>query len=574
MAAMRSKAGLLPVPTWLAATKKARPLSFGLCAARWLQSVGERRQNEHTHLSDVNKLHSTNLIVAALGGEGGGVFTNWLIAIAAANGWLAQTTFLAGVAQRTGATIYYIELMARSATQGQPPVMSLFPAPGDIDIAISSELVEAGRMLQRGFVTPERTTLISSTHRVYGITEKINLADGTINPQVLLRAANKYAKEFIGYDMQSIAARHEAVVSAVLLGALAGSGALPFSRQSFVDVVSKTDRAVAANMAAFEDSYQTARSAVGLASTGGPLWQEATSQAGQSLRPGAGATEAARATAAFQLPKARSKQGALWLERVRETFPERTHFNIYHGLSRTFEYQDPAYAVQYLDELTAILALDVKDANYELTNAVARHLALWMCFEDIARVAMLKTRSGRMDEMRAEVKADDGQIIHVTEYFKPRVEEVCAILPAAIGGFWLAGKRRRAVLGFFVGGGKKLRTDRLSVYLLLRFLGMLGRFRRASLGYRHEHRMMRAWLSVITAAAREDLVQALELARCGCLVKGYGDTRARTTSQLSAIVQKAQQGLLAEPQEVARLRTAALADDTGAELQQALASLC
>jgi len=52
-----------------------------------------------------------NMVIAALGGEGGGVLTNWLISAAERSGWWCQSTSLAGVAQRTGATIYYLEFM-------------------------------------------------------------------------------------------------------------------------------------------------------------------------------------------------------------------------------------------------------------------------------------------------------------------------------------------------------------------------------------------------------------------------------------------------------------------------------
>ena len=100
------------------------------------------------------------MIAAALGGEGGGVFTNWVIDVAEANNWLCQTTSLAGVAQRTGATIYYLELYPRAAAGNEQPVLSLFPAQGDIDITITSEIAEAGRMIERGFVSKEKTTLL------------------------------------------------------------------------------------------------------------------------------------------------------------------------------------------------------------------------------------------------------------------------------------------------------------------------------------------------------------------------------------------------------------------------------
>ena len=83
------------------------------------------------------------------------------------------------VAQRTGATIYYIELFAQSHVRahGGAPVLAQMPVPGEVDIVIASELREAGRAMQRGLVTPKRTTLITSSDvpdaLIYKITKAI-----------------------------------------------------------------------------------------------------------------------------------------------------------------------------------------------------------------------------------------------------------------------------------------------------------------------------------------------------------------------------------------------------------------
>ena len=51
------------------------------------------------------------MLIAALGGEGGGVLTDWIVAAAAQLGFPVQSTSIPGVAQRTGATTYYIEIV-------------------------------------------------------------------------------------------------------------------------------------------------------------------------------------------------------------------------------------------------------------------------------------------------------------------------------------------------------------------------------------------------------------------------------------------------------------------------------
>ncbi len=57
------------------------------------------------------------------------------------------------------------------------------PAAGDVDILIAAEMMEAGRAILRGFVTPDRTVLIASTHRVLAVSEKSVPATGWPAPK-------------------------------------------------------------------------------------------------------------------------------------------------------------------------------------------------------------------------------------------------------------------------------------------------------------------------------------------------------------------------------------------------------
>ena len=96
------------------------------------------------------------LSINALGGQGGGVLADWLVTTADSCGWLVQATSVPGVAQRTGATVYYLEFCPPDPA-GRLPVQALMPVPGDVDIVIAAELMEAGRAIARGIVTPGRT---------------------------------------------------------------------------------------------------------------------------------------------------------------------------------------------------------------------------------------------------------------------------------------------------------------------------------------------------------------------------------------------------------------------------------
>lgn len=97
-------------------------------------------------------LQPIKIAILAMGGEGGGVLADWIVNLGEENGYFAQTTSVPGVAQRTGATIYYVELFPGADNPDTPsPVLALMPMPGDVDVVLASELMEAGRAVQRGF---------------------------------------------------------------------------------------------------------------------------------------------------------------------------------------------------------------------------------------------------------------------------------------------------------------------------------------------------------------------------------------------------------------------------------------
>ena len=151
------------------------------------------------------------LAVLAVGGQGGGVLSDWITATAEANGWRAQSTSVPGVAQRTGATVYYIEMVP---DEGRQPVFSLMPTPGDVDIVVAAELMEAGRAIQRGFVTADRTTLITSTHRALALIEKAEPGDGIRPNAPVLDIARRSCARLIAADMERLARSHGSMISA------------------------------------------------------------------------------------------------------------------------------------------------------------------------------------------------------------------------------------------------------------------------------------------------------------------------------------------------------------------------
>ena len=504
------------------------------------------------------------IAILAIGGEGGGVLSDWIVELAEEHGYLAQATSVPGVAQRTGATIYYVELfpVAEADAAGVLPVLALMPMPGDVDIVLASELMEAARAVQRGLVTPERTTLIASTHRVWSIGEKTAMGDGRVDGAALASIAKAAAARWVAFDMAAVADESGSVISAVLFGALAGSGALPFTRPAFEETIARGGVGVAASRRAFD---------AGFASALGPDATLASVRAA-SVSDGSELAAPSAATASLQpaAPAPRDPAVASLVERVRTGFPVEAQGIVIEGVRRTIDWQDVGHARLYLDRLDRVRAA-APDAPPRLLTETARHLALWMTYEDTIRVAALKTRATRFERVYGEVRADAGQVLAIDEYLHPRVQEICETLPAGLGR-WLErpGWPRRLVERWTT-KGRIVTTSSLSGFLLLYAIAGLRRFRRSSLRFAVEGERIEAWLAEIARVAASDPALAVELAQCQRLVKGYGDTHERgwrTFGVLMGVVGRA--GAALAPATLAELRDAALADEHGHGLAAAL----
>lgn len=488
------------------------------------------------------------IAIMGIGGQGGGVLADWIVELAGANGYLAQYTSVPGVAQRTGATVYYLELFPESAAQkaGRPPVMALMPASGSVDIVVASELMEAGRAMLRGFVTPDRTALIASSHRVFGILEKSAMGDGRANPDKVLARARERSKTLVSFDMDDLARSAGAPISAVLFGALAGSGVLPFARAAFETAIRHGAKAVDANIAAFAAGF------------------DGCSQ--QQAAPGKQATPAMRAT---------TPGGEKLVARIRAEVSEPVQALALEGVKRLADYQDHAYAGEYLDRLGEITELDRRVGGaaraFRLSELFARHLALWMSYEDVIRVADLKTRKSRFDRVREEVRADAEQLVYITEFMHPRYRELCEVMPAGLGARLLTSQTMQRLTAPLFRRGRRVSTAKLGGFALLCALAGLRRFRRSTLRHRVENDRIASWTKRVVQAATRDYDLAVELVACQRLVKGYSDTHERGVAnfeRIMALVDRRPDKVSAA--DVQALREAALADEKGEKLSVAL----
>ena len=486
-----------------------------------------------------------SIAIAALGGQGGGVLADWMVAVAEHGGWLVQSTSVPGVAQRTGTTVYYLEMCPRPADPAKEPIFALMPVPGDVDVVIGAELMEAGRAVMRGFVTPDRTTLVASTHRVYGITEKSALGDGIAEANAVLAALRGESRRLVCFDMEAACAQTGSLISSVLFGALAASGALPFARDAYEQAIRAGAVAVTANLAGFAAGFDLALKSAPVTGV---------------IPPG---------------PAPKSDAGRRFDAQVRTTFPAHLHGIIVEGIRRLMDYQDGAYAEFYLRRLAEVLQWDAEAGGmargFALTAAVARYLALWMSYEDTIRVADLKTRGSRFERFRNEAGAAPGQIVHVSEFMHPRFQELCDTLPAPIGRRLAASEAAARLLAPLFKRGRHINTSRLTGFTALYLLAALRRWRRGTLRYQVEQARIDAWLARIRMSAA-DYELAVEIAECQRLIKGYGDTHQRGLSRYTAIMQfvdREKDGAELAAR-VRRLRSAALADEDGHEFDSAL----
>ena len=484
-----------------------------------------------------------SIAIVALGGQGGGVLANWIRDLGEANGYIAQSTSVPGVAQRTGSTVYYLELFPAAEAAGRAPVMSLSAVAGDVDVVVAAELMEAGRAVQRGFVTPDRTTLIASSHRAFAVAEKIAQGNGIADGATVVAAARAAAKRLVQFDLQAIAEASGAVISAALFGALGGSGALPFGREAFAAVLNRKGPAAAPDMRAFAAAWERAAGGGddGLASSPAP------------------GCEALPATGRIA-------------GRIGTRLPQPVQSIAWEACRQLADYQDAAYAEHYLDLLEPVTALDGGAGWHALSCAVARHLAQWMSYQDVIRVAAQKTRAARYADIRREVRAGADDLVYPVEFMHPRLEEICDILPRGLGAWILGSPRLSQWLRRFFSEGRQHRTWSMRGFAQLALLAALRPLRRTTLRYHLEHQRIAAWLARIAAAVPHAPDLGLEIARCQRLLKGYGDTQARGWRSFSRIMEFVADAPLNGQTAVivARLHAAALADEQGSALDREL----
>jgi indolepyruvate ferredoxin oxidoreductase, beta subunit len=505
----------------------------------------------------MNHKQPITLLICALGGEGGGVLTEWLVDIARHAGYAAQSTSIPGVAQRTGATTYYLEVFPVPLAElgARRPVFSLNPVPGALDAIVSSELLETTRQISAGFSSAQRTAVITSSSRTLTTHERMQPADGRADSAELLGVVRAFSREHHVFDMGAVARDSGTVVSAVMLGAVAASGLFPFPREAYEAVVRKGGKGVEASLRGFARA-----------------WDIVSAPRQQAQFVNAVLAGGAKASPASQ-PVAKAPDDVLAL------FPSEVHEMLGLGFARLVDYQDRAYADLYVQRLLQVLraeqAVDPGGAGrHAVTREMARWLALWMAFDDIVRVADLKSRASRWQRVHSEVKAQEGDLLRVFDHFKPGAPEFAALVPPGLATRVMAWDKRRQAAGRTPWAlPLKIGTHSVGGMLALRVLARMKWLRVRGSRYATEQAMIEQWLAGVVDATRRHWALGHEIAQCGRLIKGYGSTNERGKENLLHVLEhlaRADRAPEASVAAIAAARSAALADEAGRALDQTL----
>ena len=500
-----------------------------------------------------------SILLCALGGEGGGVLADWLVDAARHGGLAAQATSIPGVAQRTGATTYYLEIFPTPISElgGRRPVFGLNPLPGRLDLLVSSELLETARQISLGLCSPDRTLLISASNRALTTHEKMQMGDGRMDDAVLLQLLQQHSHASHVLDMVALTRQAGTVVSAVMLGCIAASKLLPLRREDF-------------EFAVHEGQAKERQSASQQASLRGfaLAWDAMQAQSTQSKFVDAVLTNT------LTIPNVTSEQIAKLSPELAATFPSDMHEMLGLGVARLMDYQGDRYVSLYIQRLREVLASEQRngtDGACAVTKETARWLALWMAFDDIVRVADLKSRASRWQRVRMEVKAKTDDVLKVYDHFKPGVPEFAALLPKVFALPLLRWDRQRSASGLSpLALPIKVGTHSVIGMVMLRVLASFKWLRVLGNRYAEEQAMIDAWLKALVRGAQEDVNLGLALAQCGQLIKGYGTTNERGRDNLLHILRHL------APHDVSvdsSARTAETSHDLQAHLQKRISAI-
>jgi len=465
------------------------------------------------------------ILISAVGGQGGGVLSEWLFQAFLLEGFEVQGIGLPGLSQRGGSTVYYLEAIPKANPYEKPIIFSQYPVPGDVDIILAQEFLELGRVLEQGYGS-DKTTIVSSTHRIYSTLEKMPMSSGIYSEENLRKLASDFSSFFIGLNALDLAKENgldELGINAILLGALAASEALPIGEASYLKAIEQAGIAVKSNLKAFRIGWDYVRSGNYALpkSTSQRKWEDFKEERAKKLAP------------------PWNKEYHELIGRVERDYPPRLREILGEALFRLIDYQDTHYAEKYLNELDSIYEIDKKmKGGFRLTESFAKNLALWMSYEDGIRVAELKIKPDRFKRIKEDMHLREDQVFHVIDYLKPDAEEIYGLFPNVLVAPLIRFTESRIFQRFWSKNRKitfeqKPVTTSFMGFLRLWLLTKLKSMRRYSYRYHKEHSLIKKYKACLEKFAEMDYEVGCLVARSGETIKGYGNVRRRTMNAFS-----------------------------------------
>ncbi|MEQ9619524.1 MAG: indolepyruvate oxidoreductase subunit beta family protein [Deltaproteobacteria bacterium] len=462
------------------------------------------------------------ILIPAVGGQGGGVLTEWLVQAFFIEEYDVQGISLPGLSQRGGSTVYYLEAYPKSDSGEEQIIFAQFPVPGEVDIIVSQEFLELGRALELGYGS-DKTTIVTSTHRIYSTLEKMPIGSGIYSDENLRKIATAFSSRLIELDALELSKQNgmdELAVNAILLGALSASGAMPVEKKSFLSAIEQVGVAVKPNLKAFEVGWHFVASKKKSEMDAKPsvIWEDFIGER------------------ADKLEEYEREEYLARISRLETVFPPNVREIVAESIYRLIDYQDVEYADRYIEHVSEVHEIDrkMKGGGGRLTEDFAKNLALLMSYEDGIRVAELKIRSDRFKRIKEEMRLRDDQVFKVIDYLKPDAEEVYGLLPYVLvapvvrltesRAFKKVWKRKRP-LTF----GQTPTTTSFTGYARLWFLSKIKFLRRHSFRYKKEHRLIKKYIESVQHYSMLDYNLGCLIARSASMVKGYGKVRRRTT---------------------------------------------
>ena len=462
---------------------------------------------------------ATRILIGTVGGQGGGVLSDWLIKGLLNAGWQAQSIGLLGLSQRAGSVIYYAE--ARPFGH-KPPILSAYAAPGDVDLLLAQEFLELGRLLQGGFAHPD-CTIIANTYRYYGTLEKTPAEGGIYPSGVIRKAAETLSGDSYLFHAQELVAQAGLSLlssNAILLGAVAGSQVFDLPPEPFRRAIEEAEVNVADNLKAFDLGYSMMRDG----SLPRALFKESEVLDWEQLAQQRQAALPARRRAEYRQLLEQARGAAPALSRV---YAEACY--------RVLDFQDGAYVRDYLRSVQEIQAAEKAksgDESNSLTAVYAQHLANWMTYEDAPRVAQLKLRPERFAKMRQEHNVRGEDPFWVDDFLAPDPPQLYGMLPVAVGR-WVRQRGRRWRPDFdHIAMPMRVRSNRPWGYFTLSLVSAMRHLRRRSLRHHEELALLKRWHDAVLQWLGRDATLGRLAADAGRVVKGYGRVRDKALDDL------------------------------------------